>query len=189
MQEQALRDLIENVRLRQLPRRSFIQRLVGLGLTAPMASMLLLDAGIAQVQTAPPYKGTKRGGGGSLKMIAWQGPVHLNPHFAGAIKELLATRIFYKEFAFWMVLVVHLCHRKLWTNPAHNFFEAGRLQNVGASLKGEFVQDVRRMRGQDYLAFSFPRGRSQITDHSTLGARVQRRFDFVDQNQAILRKL
>ena len=57
--EQELRHLIDDVRQGQLPRRSFIQHLVGLGLTAPMASMLLLHAGVAQAQTIP-YKPTKR---------------------------------------------------------------------------------------------------------------------------------
>ena len=48
MNEPELRALIEEVRTGALPRRSFIQRLVGLGLTAPMASMLLMHEGIAQ---------------------------------------------------------------------------------------------------------------------------------------------
>ena len=38
MQEAELRALIEDVRTEKLPRRSFIERLVGLGLSAPMAS-------------------------------------------------------------------------------------------------------------------------------------------------------
>jgi peptide/nickel transport system substrate-binding protein len=101
MQERELRQLIEDVREGKLPRRSFIQRMVGVGLTAPMASMLLMNAGIAQAQTTIPYKGTKRGGSGVLKMIWWQGPVHLNPHFAGGTKEQDATRIFYEPLAGW----------------------------------------------------------------------------------------
>ena len=101
MQEQELRALIEEVRSGTLPRRSFIQRLVGLGLTAPMASMLLMHEGIAQTAVTLPYKGTKRGGGGALKLIWWQGAVHLNPHFAGGTKEQDATRIFYEPLAGW----------------------------------------------------------------------------------------
>ena len=73
MQELELRALIEDVRTGQLPRRSFIQRMVGLGLTAPMASMMLMHAGVAQAQPAPVYKPTKRGGGGALKVLWWQG--------------------------------------------------------------------------------------------------------------------
>ena len=101
MQERELRQLIEEVREGSLPRRSFIQQMVGLGLTAPMASMMLMHEGIAQTAAPIPYKPTKRGGGGTLKMLYWQGPVHLNPHFAGGTKEQEATRIFYEPLAGW----------------------------------------------------------------------------------------
>jgi peptide/nickel transport system substrate-binding protein len=98
-QERQLRRLIEDVRQGQLPRRSFIQQMVGLGLTAPMASMMLMHAGVANAQTVLPYKPTKRGGGGALKLIYWQAPVHLNPHFAGGTKDQDASRIFYEPLA------------------------------------------------------------------------------------------
>ena len=88
MNEHQLRGLVDQVKAGRLPRRSFIQHMVGLGLTAPMASMLLLHAGVAQAQTAlPPYKPAKRGGGGTLKLLWWQGPVHLNPQWATGTKE------------------------------------------------------------------------------------------------------
>jgi peptide/nickel transport system substrate-binding protein len=64
MNEPELRALIEDVRTGALPRRSFIQQMVGLGLTAPMASMMLMHAGVANAQPSPAYKPTKRGGGG-----------------------------------------------------------------------------------------------------------------------------
>ena len=101
MLERELRQKIEEVRNGTLPRRSFIQQMVGLGLTAPMASMMLMHEGIAQTTPTIPYKGTKRGGGGVLKLIWWQGAVHLNPHFAGGTKEQDATRIFYEPLASW----------------------------------------------------------------------------------------
>ena len=101
MNERDLRNLIEKVRDGELPRRSFIQRMVALGLTAPFANVMLLNEGIAQTVTAVPYKGTKRGGGGTLKLIWWQGAVHLQPHFAGGTKEQDATRIFYEPLAGW----------------------------------------------------------------------------------------
>jgi len=101
MKERDLRALIEDVREGKLPRRGFIQRMVGLGLTAPMASMMLMHEGIAQTAAAIPYKPTKRGGGGTLKLIWWQGATHLNPHFAGGTKEQDATRIFYEPLAGW----------------------------------------------------------------------------------------
>ena len=101
MQEHELRELVENVREGLLARRSFIQQMVAVGLTAPMASMLLMHEGIAQTPVPMPYKPTKRGGGGTLKLLWWQGAVHLNPHFAGGTKEQDATRIFYEALAGW----------------------------------------------------------------------------------------
>src|SRR6187551_868115 len=101
MQEAELRPLIEDVRTEKLPRRSFIERLVGLGLSAPMASMLLMHAGVAQSQPAPPYKPTKRGGGGALKVLWWQGATLLQPHFAGGTKDQEGSRIFYEPLAGW----------------------------------------------------------------------------------------
>lgn len=101
MQELELRELIEDVRAGKLPRRRFIQQLVALGLTAPMASLLLMHEGIAQTQASIPYKPTKRGGGGPLKIIYWQAAVHLNPHYAGGTKDQDASRIFYEPLAGW----------------------------------------------------------------------------------------
>jgi peptide/nickel transport system substrate-binding protein len=101
MQERELRNLIDDVRVGKLPRRSFIQQMVGLGLTAPMASMMLMHEGIAQTTPAIPYKPTKRGGGGPLKLIYWQAPVHLNPHYAGGTKDQDSSRIFYEPLAGW----------------------------------------------------------------------------------------
>ena len=101
MNERQLHELIDQVRAGALPRRSFIQRMVGVGLTAPMASMMLMHAGVAQAQTALPYKPTKRGGGGALKLLWWQGPVLLNPQFATGTKEQEGSRIFYEPLAAW----------------------------------------------------------------------------------------
>jgi peptide/nickel transport system substrate-binding protein len=101
MHELELREMIEDVRAGKLPRRRFIQQLVALGVTAPMASMLLMHEGIAQTQASIPYKPTKRGGGGPLKIIYWQAAVHLNPHYAGGTKDQDASRIFYEPLAGW----------------------------------------------------------------------------------------
>jgi len=102
MNEQQLRGLIDEVKSGKLPRRGFIQQMVGLGLTAPMASMMLMHAGVAQAQTPmPAYKPTKRGGGGPLKLIYWQAAVHLNPHYAGGTKDQDASRVFYEPLASW----------------------------------------------------------------------------------------
>ncbi len=98
MQERHLRHLIDQVRDGTLPRRTFISRLVSLGLTAPMAAQLLIHSGIAAAQStaAPAYKPTKRGGGGPLRALWWQGPTLLNPHFGSGSKDQEAARIFYE---------------------------------------------------------------------------------------------
>ena len=75
--------------------------MVGVGLSAPMASMLLMHNGIAQSQTAVTYKPTKRGGGGALKVLWWQGATLLQPHFANGTKDQEGSRIFYEPLARW----------------------------------------------------------------------------------------
>ena len=93
--ERRIRHWIEEVRAGTLPRRSFIARLGAAGIAAPMAGLLLLDAGVAQAQTFA-YKPTQRGGGGLLRMLEWQGPTNLNPHFATGLKDNIGSRIFYE---------------------------------------------------------------------------------------------
>jgi peptide/nickel transport system substrate-binding protein len=101
MQVREVRALIEDVRAGNLPRRAFVKQMVGLGLTAPMASMMLMHAGIAEAQSAPVYKPTKRGGGGPLKVLWWQGATLLQPHFANGTKDQEGSRIFYEPLAIW----------------------------------------------------------------------------------------
>jgi peptide/nickel transport system substrate-binding protein len=101
MNEIEIKGAVEEVRSGKLARRDFIQRMVAVGLTAPMASMMLMHYGVANAQTKFPYKPTKRGGGGAVKLIYWQAPVHLNPHYAGGTKDQDASRIFYEPLAGW----------------------------------------------------------------------------------------
>jgi len=101
MKEREIRALIDQVRTGELPRRAFIQRMVGVGLSAPMASMLLMHHGIAQAQQPYTYKPTKRGGGGALKVLWWQGATLLQPHFANGTKDQEGSRIFYEPLAVW----------------------------------------------------------------------------------------
>ena len=101
MQEAELRQSIEDVRQGRLPRRGFIQQMAALGISAPFASMLLMHAGVAQAQTAATYKPTKRGGGGVLKMLWWQGSTLLQPHFASGTKDQEGSRIFYEPLGSW----------------------------------------------------------------------------------------
>ena len=101
MNEHELRHLIGKVKSGALSRRGFIQRMVGLGLTAPLATQMLTYSGLAQAQTASTYKPTKRGGGGALKVLWWQGATLLNPHFAVGTKDQEGSRIFYEPLAGW----------------------------------------------------------------------------------------
>ena len=100
MTESELRSAIEAVREGRLPRRDFMDRLLSLGLAAPLASVLLAHAGVAQAQPAPVvYKPTRRGGGGLLRLLFWQGPTLLNPHFGTGAKDLEGSRLFYEPLA------------------------------------------------------------------------------------------
>jgi peptide/nickel transport system substrate-binding protein len=101
MDEKALRKLIGQVKAGKLSRRTFVQRMVALGLTAPLAAQMLAHSGVAVAQTAFNYKPTKRGGGGALKLLWWQGPTLLNPHFAVGTKDQDGSRIFYEPLAAW----------------------------------------------------------------------------------------
>jgi peptide/nickel transport system substrate-binding protein len=98
-----LRTMIDGVKDGRMDRRAFIQRMIGLGLTVPMATQLLAIGGVAMAQSPSPYKPAKRGGGGPLKLLWWQGPTLLNPHFATGTKDQDASRIFYEPLASWDV--------------------------------------------------------------------------------------
>ncbi|MGA7994144.1 MAG: peptide ABC transporter substrate-binding protein [Bradyrhizobium sp.] len=101
MMDTELRSMIDEVKDGRMDRRAFIQRMIGFGLTAPMATQILAIGGVAMAQSPSPYKPTKRGGGGPLKLLWWQGPTLLNPHFATGTKDQDASRIFYEPLASW----------------------------------------------------------------------------------------
>ncbi|MEQ8817015.1 MAG: peptide ABC transporter substrate-binding protein [Thalassobaculum sp.] len=84
-----------------LSRRAFVRRMVALGLTAPLAAQMLAYNGVALAQSKSMYKPTKAGGGGVLKVLWWQGPTLLNPHFAVGTKDQDGSRIFYEPLAAW----------------------------------------------------------------------------------------
>src|SRR3954463_10144513 len=103
MDEKQLRRLIGRVKDGKLSRRAFVGRMLALGITAPLASEMLAFCGAARAQEKEkvPYKPTKRGGGGALKVLWWQGATLLNPHFAVGTKDQDASRIFYEPLAGW----------------------------------------------------------------------------------------
>jgi len=101
MNEHQLRELLAAVKAGRVTRRAFVRRMVGLGLTAPFAGVLLSHAGVAAEPAAFQYKPKKAGGGGGLKLLYWQAPTLLNPHFAVGTKDQEGSRIFYEPLAGW----------------------------------------------------------------------------------------
>jgi peptide/nickel transport system substrate-binding protein len=65
-----------------------------------MAAQMLAASGIAQAQPkVPGFVPTRRGGGGQLRVLWWQAPTLLNPHFATGTKDQDASRVFYEALA------------------------------------------------------------------------------------------
>ena len=100
MDEHELRDLIEQVKAGRLSRRQFIDSLVTVGLGGPIAIRMLAAAGVASAQPREPaFLPARRGGGGALKVLMWQGPTILNPALSVGWKDSAASRIFYEPLA------------------------------------------------------------------------------------------
>jgi peptide/nickel transport system substrate-binding protein len=99
--EQELRRQIDEVRIGERSRREFLRAMTVLGLSAPFAAQMLAHSGVARAATDFKYAPTKAGGGGTLKLLWWQGPTLLNPHFAVGIKDQDGSRLFYEPLAAW----------------------------------------------------------------------------------------
>ena len=98
MDERDIRFLVAEVRRGRLSRREFVSRLTAAGLTAPLAARIL-GPGRAHAQPRATFTPTKRGGGGPLRVLWWQAPTLLNPHFANGTKHQDACRVFYEPLA------------------------------------------------------------------------------------------
>ncbi|HEV8584599.1 MAG TPA: peptide ABC transporter substrate-binding protein [Methylomirabilota bacterium] len=98
MDEAALRALVADVHRGRCSRRRFIQWMAGLGVTAPLAAQML-GPRPAAAQPRATFTPTRRGGGGPLKVLWWQAPTLLNPHFANGTKDQDAARVFYEPLA------------------------------------------------------------------------------------------
>ena len=74
-----LRRMIDRVKAGRMSRRAFIGRLAYVGDCANGDA----TAGACRCCDCPAsnYKATKAGGGGTLKLLWWQGPTLLNRHF------------------------------------------------------------------------------------------------------------
>src|SRR6266852_347944 len=170
MNEAELRDLLDAVKAGGVSRRAFVSKLVGLGLTAPFASLLLARSGFAQTSAVPEYKPTKAGGGGALKTLFWQGPTLLNPHFAVGAKDQEGSRVFYEPLAAWdpdgnlvPVLAAEI--------PS---FEGGTISRDGKSVTWKLKKDVKWHDGQPFTAddvvFNWEYARDPGTAATTAGS-------------------
>ncbi len=98
MSERELRALVADGRRGRLSRRGFVTLMAGLGVTAPLAAQMLAPLP-ARAQARPAFTPSRRGGGGQLRVLWWQAPTLLNPHFATGTKDQDASRIFYEPLA------------------------------------------------------------------------------------------
>ena len=96
MDEHALREMIRRVQDGRFSRRRFVQTMAGLGVGAPLAGSLLGAAGVA---AQPEFTPTRRGGGGTLRILMWDAPTLLHPHFGRGLRDFTVQRIFYEPLA------------------------------------------------------------------------------------------
>lgn len=169
MKERELRGLINKVKQGKLSRRGFISRMVMLGLTAPLASQMLLSSGVALAQGAMEYKPTKAGGGGTLKLLWWQGPTLLNPHFATGTKDQDGSRVFYEPLAAWAPdgTLIPILAAEIPTR------ENGGLSEDGKTVTWKLKQGVTWHDGKPFTAddcvFNWEYGRDPATASVTSG--------------------
>src|SRR3954467_4978232 len=181
MDEQGLRGLIADVKAGKLSRRTFINQMIAYGLTAPFAIQMLTYSGAAQAQTKPdPYKPTKRGGGGPLKTLWWQGATLLNPHFAVGTKDQDGARIFYEPLATWDVEGALSPVLAAETPDLEN----GGLAKDGKSVTWKLKQGVKWHDGKpftaDDLVFNWQYASDPATAATTIGSYKDCKVEKVD---------
>src|SRR5215216_4150061 len=182
MDEKQLRRLIGRVKDGKLSRRAFVRRMLALGITAPLASEMLAFCGAARAQEKEkvPYKPTKRGGGGALKVLWWQGATLLNPHFAVGTKDQEGSRIFYEPLAAWdpegelmAVLAAEIPSR-----------ENGGLSPDGTSVTWKLKRGVQWHDGKPFTAddvlFNWEYASDPATASVTIGSYKEVKVDKVD---------
>ena len=96
MDERELREWTARVEGGTLSRREFTTLLAGLGVAAPIAAQALAAAVPGRASAQAKFTPARRGGGGDLKVLWWQGPTILNPHLSIGVKDGDGSRIFYE---------------------------------------------------------------------------------------------
>jgi peptide/nickel transport system substrate-binding protein len=99
MDQQTLRELIRHVKTGRLSRRLFVQTLMSIGLTGPLAAQLLPPGAASAQLKAASFTPTRRGGGGPVRLLYWSAPTSLNPHIALGPNDFEASEIFYEPLA------------------------------------------------------------------------------------------
>src|SRR5262245_14879127 len=94
MNESTLRGLIDQVKDGRLSRRRFLQAMAHVGVGAPLAAQMLASAGFAAAaeQRGPYLVPIQRGGGGDLRILMWDAPTMLHPHFGRGLRDMTAPR-------------------------------------------------------------------------------------------------
>ncbi len=187
MNEREMRRLIGDVKVGKLSRRGFVQRMAAVGLTAPLAAQLLAISGVAMAQPKSQYKPTKRGGGGTLKVLWWQGPTLLNPHFAVGTKDQDGSRVFYEPLAAWDPegnLKVKLAA----SIPGR---EDGTLAADGKSVVWKLKQNVKWHDGKPFTAddvvFNWEYAKDPATAATTSGSYNEVMVEKVDQYSVMVK--
>jgi peptide/nickel transport system substrate-binding protein len=99
--EWAMRSWIDEVRDGRMARRELVARAGAIGLTLPMAGLMLMEAGWSRAAEPSADRPNRRGGSGTLKLLEWQMATRLNPHLGGGLRNSFAARIFYEPLADW----------------------------------------------------------------------------------------
>ena len=99
MDESTLRGLLDQVKRGSLSRRLFLQGMAAVGVGAPLAAQMLASAGVATAEPQPDLVPIRRGGGGDLRVLMWDAPTMLHPHFGRGLRDMTASRLFYETLA------------------------------------------------------------------------------------------
>src|SRR5262244_2118994 len=99
LEEHELRTWVRQVATGQASRRDFIHAMLGLGLAGPLIAEMLATPLPTRAQETrdvqQTFTPTRRGGGGTVRLLYWQAPVILPPHFPARTKDPEASRVVY----------------------------------------------------------------------------------------------